>query len=408
MRKPSSQTPPHVAVMVETSKIYGREILLGIGRYLRVHGPWSVYSAERAQDDPDPAWLAEWRGHGIITRSRDLRLCRAARARGIPVVSLRHLLDRPEFPTLMPDQRLIARRIAGHFLERGLRNFAYVGVPGEKQWDRQRRDEFVEVLRAHGCSSVVLRPLLAEPGLAWERQEAQIAAWVRRLPRPVGIMVAHDTQGIQILDACRRAALRVPDDVAVVSVDNDPVLCEVATPPLSSLDQNLQRLGFEAAAMLDRMMQGEAVAAANYPVEPGQVVMRQSSDVVAVADPGVARAIRHVREHATAGVDVPALAAIAGMSARALQRKFAEHVGRSPLEEIQEARLRRVRQLLLETDLVLPQVAELAGFRYQEYLVRFFKRRTGLSPGAFRRQMRFDRHAGGATVRKTIFQPATS
>ena len=391
MPKQLNQTPPHVAVMVETSKIYGREILLGIGRYLRAHGPWSVYTAERAQDDPDPEWLAEWQGHGIITRSHDLRLCRAARARGIPVVSLRHLVDRPEFPTLMPDQRLIGRRIATHFFERGLRNFACVGVPGGKKWCEQRREAFVAALREHGCADTIVRPLLAAPELEWERQEAQIAAWVRRLPLPIGVMVAHDMQGIQILDACRRAGLSVPDEVAVVSVDNDPVLCEVATPPLSSLDQNLQRLGFDAAAMLDRMMQGERVAAANYLIEPGQVVMRQSSNVVAVADAGVARAIRHVREHACEGVDVPALAAIAGMSPRALQRKFAEHVGRSPLEEIQEARLRRVRQLLLETDLVLPQVAELAGFQYQEYLVRFFKQRTGMSPGAFRRRMRFDR-----------------
>lgn len=388
---PPGRSPPHVAVIVETSKIYGREILLGIGRYLKLHGPWSVYTAERAQDDPDPAWLAEWRGHGIITRSLDLRLCRAARAHGIAVVSLRHLLERPEFPTLMPDQRQIARRIAEHFFERGLRNFAYVGVPGGKQWDRLRREEFVSVARAHGCASVVVRLELADQDLGWERQEAQITTWVRGLPRPIGIMVAHDTQGIQILDACRRAGLHVPDEVAVASVDNDSVLCEVATPPLSSLDQNLQRLGFEAAAMLDRMMRGVDVPAANYPIEPGQVVMRRSSDVVAVADPGVARAIRYVREHACERINVHTLATIAGMSARALQRKFSEQVGRSPLQEIQEMRLRRVRQLLLETDLVLPQVAELAGFRYQEYLVRFFKKHTGMSPGTFRRRMRFDR-----------------
>lgn len=392
MRKPPSRSPPHVAVIVETSKIYGREILLGIGRYLRVHGPWSVYTAERAQDDPDPEWLENWRGDGIITRSRDLRVARAARARGIPVVSLRHLVDRPAFPTLMPDQRLIGRRIAGHFLERGLRHFACVGVPGGKKWDQQRRAAFLETLQEQGCANVVVRAELVAPGLDWERQEAEIAAWIRSLPRPVGIMVAHDTQGIQVLDACRRAGLHVPDEIAVVSVDNDPVLCEVATPPLSSLDQNLQRLGFEAAAMLDRMMRGENVPAANHPIEPGQVVMRRSSNVVAVADPGVARAIRHVREHACEGIDVPGLAVIAGMSARALQRKFAEHVGRSPLAEIQEVRLRRVSQLLLETDLLLPQVAELAGFRYQEYLVRFFKQRTGMSPGVYRRRMRFDRH----------------
>jgi LacI family transcriptional regulator len=203
-------------------------------------------------------------------------------------------------------------------------------------------------------------------------------------------MVAHDTQGILILDACRRAGVHVPDDVAVVSVDNDSVLCEVATPPLSSLDQNVQKLGFEAASLLARMMGGEKVANANYFIEPGQVIVRQSSDVVAVADAGVAKAIRFVRENACRGLNVTEVARAAGMSRRALEKKFAHLLGRSPLEEIQEIRFRRVRQLLLETDLLLPQIAELAGFEYQEYMVRFFKKRTGLSPGQYRRKRRFD------------------
>lgn len=382
--------PPHVALIIETSKHYGREILVGISRYAKVHGPWSIFTTERGQDDPDPAWLRDWAGDGIITRSRDLRICRAARDRGIPVVSLRHLLERPEFPTLMPDQDLIGQRIASHFLERGLRNFAYVGVPGVKAWERVRCAAFVRTLKERGCTSVIIRPVLAAPELDWERAEEQIAAWVRRLPKSVGVMVAHDTQGVQILDACRRAGRQVPDDVAVVSVDNDPVLCGVATPALSSLDQDLQRLGSEAARMLGRMMAGERVLPQNHFIEPGEVVLRQSSDTIAVASDGLARAVRFVRERACEGVDIPTVARMAGMSRRALERKFAEQIGRSPLAEIQEVRLRRVRQLLLETDYVLPRIAELAGFRYQEYLVRFFKQRTGFSPGAFRRRMRFD------------------
>lgn len=390
MRRLRNTRPPHVALIVETSKHYGREIILGISRYLKVHGPWSIFTTERGQDDADPAWLHEWTGDGIITRSRDLRGCRATRDRGIPVVSLRHLLDRPDFPTLMPDQDLIGCRVATHLLERGLRHFAYVGVPGAKAWDRVRRLAFVRTLEEKCVGDIVVRPVLADPNLDWEGEEEQIAAWVRRLPPSVGIMVAHDTQGLRILDACRRAGRSVPDGVAVVSVDNDPVLCEVATPRLSSLDQNLQRLGFEAARLLGRMMAGERPPPANHFTEPGEVVLRQSSDTIAVASPGLARAVRLIRERAGVGVDVPIAAKWAGMSRRGFERTFSAQLRRSPLAEIHDVRLRRVRQLLIETDLVLPRIAELAGFQSQQYLARFFKEHTGFSPGVFRRRMRFD------------------
>lgn len=386
-RKPAS--PPHVALVVETSKIYGREILLGIAQYLRVHGPWSIYTAERGQDDPEPPWLANWKGDGIITRSLDMKLCRAAAARGIPVVSLRNHVEEPDFPTLFPDQNLIITRIVDHFFERGFQNLAYVGVAGNRGWERLRREAFLRILSERGCANVSVRPTLADSGLTWEEEQEAIATWLRTLPTPVGIVVAHDTQGVQVLDGCRRAGIRVPDDIAVVSVDNDPVLCEVATPALSSLDQNVQRLGFEAASMLDQMMGGKKFAPKNYYIEPGHVVARNSSDVLALGDERLAKSVRFVRENACKGIDVNAIARAAGMSRRALEKKFLERVGRTPLEEVQEARFRRVRQLLLETDYVLPQIAELAGFQYQEYLVRFFKKRTGMTPGEFRRKKRF-------------------
>ncbi|MDD5199150.1 MAG: DNA-binding transcriptional regulator [Terrimicrobiaceae bacterium] len=386
-RKPPK--PPHVALIIETSKMYGREILRGISSYVRLHGPWSIYASERGQDDPDPPWLAKWRGNGIITRSLDLAWCRAAKRRGIPVVSLRHLLDKPDFPTIFPDQEKIVSRIVAHFRERGFQNFGYIGVDGNKGWERLRHEAFVRLVEERSPSNISIRPNLVKPGLGWEEEEEQLAAWVRMLPKPIGIMVNHDTQGIQLLDACRRAGTRVPDDVAVVSVDNDPVLCEIAAVPLSSLDQHVQSVGFRAAELLDRMMRGKKVAPKNHFTEPGEVVVRQSSDSVAVNDENLGKAIRFVRENACKIAGVEDVARASGLSRRALEKKFAEKLGRSPLEEIHLGRFRRMKQLLLETDYTLPRIAELTGFQYQEYLIRFFRKRSGMTPGAFRRKTRF-------------------
>lgn len=319
-----SLKPPHVALIIETSKIYGREILRGISRYVRLHGPWSIYASERGQDDPDPPWLARWRGDGIITRSLDLAWCRMAQKRGIPVVCLRHLADKPMFPAIFPDQEKIASRIVAHFHERGFRSFGYIGVAGNKNWERLRRQAFVRLLEERDHSPIHILPCPAKPGLGWEEEEKRLAAWVRGLPKPIGIMVNHDTQGIQLLDACRRAGTRVPDDVAVVSVDNDPVLCEIAATPLSSLDQQVQSVGFLAAELLDRMMRGRKVPAKNYFTEPGEVVARQSSDVIAVDDERLVKAIMFIRENACKGAGVEAVARAAGLSEGCWKRNSAK------------------------------------------------------------------------------------
>lgn len=378
---------PHVALIVETSKVYGREILLGISRYLAIHGPWSIFAQERGQDDGDPEWLPRWKGDGIITRSLDSALCRKAQQRGIPVVSVRHLLEKPEFPTVFPDQAIIAERVATHFLTRGFRRFGYCGVPGNKRWERARFAAFTAIIEQKGGSWHEYNPASA-PGTksSWEQEQAAMITWLQQLPKPVGIMTAHDSQGVQILDACRRADIQVPDDVAVVSVDNDPVLCELANPPLSSVDQNAQKLGFEAAALLDRMMRGEKVESTNRFFEPGEVVTRQSSDVIAVKDPHVSKAVRYIRENACGEIDSLRIARAAGQSRRSLEKKFQTHIGRTPMEEVHALRLRRIKQLLVETDCILPFIAEQSGFAYHEYMSRFFKKQTGMTPGEYRRK----------------------
>jgi LacI family transcriptional regulator len=390
-KRPRRRTePPHVALIIETSKVYGREILLGISRYLQLHGPWSVFTRERGQDDPDPPWLSTWAGDGIITRSVDLTVCRQAFEKGIPVVSLRHLQEPPQVPTVFPDQGAIGRRVAEHLLDRGFRSFGYCGVADNKGWEKLRRMAFASAVRAHGCPLAEYKPsYLADSDKNWEREQRLMVGWLEALEKPAGIMASHDSQGVLVLDACRRAEIRVPDEVGVVSVDNDPVLCELASPPLSSLDQNVVKIGYEAAALLDRMMKGERAPVRNYFFEPGEVVTRQSSDVVAVSDPHVAAALRFVRQNACRAIDVHAIARASGQSRRALEKKFVKLLGKSPMDQVHEIRLRRIKKLLLESDLLLADIAHQVGFEYHEYMSRYFRKRTGMTPGQFRRAYRF-------------------
>jgi LacI family transcriptional regulator len=381
---------PHVALIVETSKVYGREILLGISRYVRHHGPWSIFTMERGQDDPDPPWLRNWHGQGIITRSKDLKLCELAARRGIPVVSLRHLLTKPKFPTVFPDQPPIGERIATHLLERGFVNFGYCGVADHKQWERIRREAFTAAIAKRDLEVKFYKPTYYHDSHKnWEKEQKLIGEWILSLDKPVGIMASHDSQGVQLLDACRRVNVRVPDDVAVVSVDNDPVLCELAAPPLSSLDQNVQTIGYEAAALLNRMMGGDKVPAKNYFFDPGEVQVRQSSDVLALEDKQVVAGVKYIRDHAfDKELDVQAIAKAAVLSRRSLEQRFLMQIGISPMEQVHQIRLRRIKQLLLQTNYTLAHIAEIVGFEYTEYMSRFFKKRTGKTPGSYRKEHR--------------------
>ncbi len=388
-RRREPTRPRHVALIIETSKVYGREILLGISRYHQIHGPWSVFTRERSQNEADPPWLSGWKGDGIITRSNDLTVCRRAYAKGIPVVSLRHLQEPAVLPTVFPDQHLIARRVAEHLLERGFRSFGYCGVPDNRGWELLRREAFAAIIKERGGSLLAYKPTyVADSDKNWEREQASMVRWLKKLAKPAGIMASHDSQGVLVLDACRRAGIRVPDEVGVVSVDNDPVLCDLASPPLSSLDQNVVRLGYEAASLLDRMMNGEKVETRNYLFEPGEVVTRQSSDVVAVDDGHVAAALRFIRENACRGIDVHSIARAAGLSRRALEKRFTTKLGKTPMDQVNEIRLRRIKKLLLETDFLLSDIAARVGFEYHEYMSRYFRKHTGMAPGQFRRAHR--------------------
>jgi LacI family transcriptional regulator len=176
----------------------------------------------------------------------------------------------------------------------------------------------------------------------------------------------------------------VPDEVAVVGVDNAETFCELCNPPLSSVVPDAERIGFEAAALLDRLMAGNPAPKHSLLVEPLGVVTRQSSDVFAVEDPLVARAVRFIREQACQGIKVADVLGAVRCSRSVLERRFREHLGHSPQEELRAIQLRRVKELLTETDWTLPRIAEAVGLEHPEYLSVIFKRETGQTPGQFR------------------------
>jgi LacI family transcriptional regulator len=351
---------------------------------MREHRPWSVYLAEHGRGGAAPHWLQNWKGHGIIARIENDTISKAILATKLPAVDVSFGLEHSPFPRVVTDSLETTRLAADHLLERGFKSFGYCG-DNHYHWSRLRSGFFAGHIRRAGLKCHIFDSVFRSPrDDPWKIEMEAIATWLRKLPKPIGIMACYDIRGQQVLEACRHLNIEVPDQVAVIGVHNDELLCELCDPPLSSVIPNARRAGYEAAGILDRMMQGEKLPAQRLLIPPVGIATRRSTDVVAVSDPHLSRAVRFIREHACEGITVEDVLKAVPMSRTVLERRFKQVLERTPLEQIMRVKLDRAKTLLATTDLSLALVSERTGFEHVEYFSVAFKRVTGETPGRYR------------------------
>lgn len=383
-RKPLPQAP-RVAVLIEASNAYARGLLAGIHRHVREHGPWTIFLQEHGRGTPPLDSLAGWQGDGVIARieteavARALDKLRGRRPLSIVDVSAGRLLA--DVPYVETDDAAIGRVAADHFVERDFRHFAFLG-DGRFRWSENRRVAFSAALAARGRDVAVFDRRATRHSRSDE--DDSIERWLASLPKPLGLFACYDIRGRQALDACRRAGIAVPDDVAVLGVDDDDLLCGLSTPPLSSVIPDAQGAGRLAASLLDRLMRGDSPDATEWLLPPLGVATRQSSDVLAVDDPLVVAAVRLIRDRACGGIKVQDIVRELGTTRRVLDGRFVARIGHTPHEEIARRRFLRVEQLLAETDLPLTTIADRCGFQHAEYMTVAFARRKGMPPSRWR------------------------
>lgn len=385
----SSRRLPRVALLIETSTLFGRRLLHGIAQYLRENQRWSIYLTDRAVNEVTPHWIASWEGDGIISRVPSPGIREILSKRRIPTVDLNEQLGALGVPMISNDHAAIGRMAAKHLLDRGFQQFAFLGHDGYR-WSDRRRAAFVErVERAnHACTIYGsgrkdMQPLREA---AWEGAMDQIAEWVRSLPKPSGIMASDDFRALQLLSACRLADVAVPEQVAVIGVGADDVVCELSDPPLSSVVLNAWRMGYEAARLLDRLMRGEPPTCSELLIGPLDVARRLSTDTTAISDPVVAQSVRFIREHACDGINVETVVHHAQISRTSLQGHFRRALNQSIHDTLIGARIARIKELLAETSLSVEMIAEKCGFQHPEYMSSMLKQRTGWTPAGYRRQ----------------------
>jgi LacI family transcriptional regulator len=378
----------HVALLIESSRAAGRNILDGVSRYIRERTSWVTYFEPRGLEDSVPRWLSHWHGDGILARIATPALAEAIRATRLPAIDLRDTLQERRFFQILGDNARIAQLAFTHLKECGLRHFGFCGLaPGLHRNQDLRRQEFQHLVEQAGfpCSGFHYHPHPSD----WDRSRLQMAAWLRALPKPVGILACYDDCGYQILEASHLAGLQVPEEVAILGMDNDPVMCSLTLPPLSSIDVNGALIGYEAAAWLDRLMDGCKPPPSPVLIEPRGVVARRSTDILAWDDPEVCAAVRFIQEHACEGIRVSDVLKVVSLSQTALEQRFHQHLGRTPKAELLRVKIERACQLLGETDLPLKNIASLAGFSSEKYFSYAFLHQTGISPTAYRKRRRY-------------------
>lgn len=293
-------------------------------------------------------------------------------------------------PHVGADNHQIGRLAATYLLDRGLRHFGFIGPPHNIACC-QREASFRQVLEAAGHSLTCFdeAKYLAYGQLyrLWA-PDAPLLHWLRAAPKPIGIFACQDAYAAQVVGACRSIGIRVPDEAAVLGVDNDDLLCELTRPALSSIDLPHERIGYEAAALLDRLLRGEKPRAEAVLFPPLGVVGRLSTDVLSIADADVAAAVRFIREHGHSPLRVRDVLRETSVSRRALERRFRQALQHGLGAEIRRVHMERAKALLAGTDLPMPQIAQRAGFSNAKHLATTFRLEVGLSPSAYRRQLR--------------------
>lgn len=381
-----------VALLVESSRNYGRGVLRGIAKYAHLHGQWSCFIEERELHGGIPAWLRTWKGHGIIARIEDRQMATELAQLGHPVVDVLGNSWFEHIPTFDTDARAVAKLAADFFLQAGFQHFAYCGYR-KIPFSEQREFTYRNYLAERGKKVFVFAPPLPLGSRSHIRaierhglgMVKSIAQWLKKQPRPLALFACNDVCAQQVLNACRENGIKVPEEVAVMGMDNDDVLCSLCYPPLTSIEPDTERVGFEAAASLDRMMRGKHLHSELKLIPPVRIVERTSTDVVPIEDPITVQAVRFIRDRMGSGIAVKDVLTHANRSRTDMEQRFRRHLKRSIHSEILRLRMERVGGLLHQTDLNLSQIAARAGFATSAHLCRLFQHHFHQTPTQYRK-----------------------
>ncbi len=369
-----------IILLIDPSAEYDRGLLRGIAKYSRLRGQWS-FSGNFGVPKEELIVKKNFKADGILARHiEDIPVF----AKGIPTVVCKSAKENiPGLSSIDVNSSVVGEMAAEHLFQRGFKYFAYCGRR-DKYWSHERGESFCEYAIKAGFDVFSYKETAKVERSAWDKRQSHLFQWLKSLPKPVGLMACNDNRAQHVLTACRSANLRVPDEVAVIGVDDDELICNLSKPSLSSVQLNFERAGYEAAQHLDSLIMGKEKQNRNIIVNPVGIRTRESTDILAIEDRELSMALRFIRENFDKPIRVDSVCEHVSLSRRALELKFKKQLKRSINSEIRRVRVQHACSLLIETNIPIKKIASELGYPDTTHIARYFKIEKGMSLQAYR------------------------
>ncbi|WP_276371282.1 DNA-binding transcriptional regulator [Chryseolinea sp. H1M3-3] len=369
---------------------YNKNILRGITRYSKDHGPWTfckmpTYFRETIGIDGILKWAKEWEADGIIGQFYNDEEVEKFTKANIPVIAQDFKERFTDIPNITGAYKETGRLGADYFLKKGFKNFAFYGF-GNIVWSRERAEGFEERIQEAGFNVHYYEQTNSHSTDLWYYKPSALSDWLKSLPKPIALMTCDDNQGHHITEAAKHAGIRIPDEVAVLGVDNDEMVCDLSDPPLSSIELDSEKSGYEAARLMEQMIEEKTCHAPDIIVKATQVVTRHSTDIFASKDKYIVSALKYIHCNLDKNLKVDQVLKEVPLSRRSLEKRFILTTGYPVYEYIYNQRIEKFTQKLLETDMTIFEIALDLGLSDSKNIARQFKQIKGLTPMEYRKK----------------------